>query len=97
MEVRAGAWVDSVRLRRGREWGAVRGGSGGAATSILLQPGDTVVGVAGRTDGRLVTQLQFTTAAGVTLGPVGAGAGQVSCNFFRDWLDRPPVVNKQIS
>ena len=73
----------AVRLRRGGEWGAVRGGGGGAATSIHLQPGDTVVGVAGRTDGRLVTQLQFTTAAGVTLGPVGAGAGQVSCNSCR--------------
>ena len=78
VKVRAGAWVDSVRLHRGGKWGAVRGGTGGAVTTLLLQPGDTVVAVDGRTDGRLVTQLQFTTKAGETLGPVGAGAGQVS-------------------
>ena len=78
VEVRAGAWVDSVRLHRGGKWGAVRGGTGGAVTTLLLKPGDTVVAVDGRTDGRLVTQLQFTTKAGETLGPVGAGAGQVS-------------------
>ena len=76
VEVRAGAWVDSVRLLRGGEWGAARGGGGGQPATLLLQPGDSVVAVAGTTDGRLVTQLQFSTARGATLGPVGAGAGR---------------------
>ena len=33
--------------------------------------------MAGKTDGRLVTQLKIRTKSGAILGPVGGGAGQV--------------------
>ena len=40
--------------------------------------------VAGKTDGRLVTQLKIRTKSGAILGPVGGGAGQVGiiCNLI---------------
>ena len=41
--------------------------------------------MAGKTDGRLVTQLKIRTKSGAILGPVGGGAGQVGiiCNLIR--------------
>ena len=106
-KVRAGAWVDSVRLRHGKTWGSVHGGWIGVRSQVqrcarwvwwgshhpppaawghrgrgghLVQSQDqdqVSLKVAGKTDGRLVTQLQIRTKAGAILGPVGAGAGQV--------------------
>jgi len=74
IQIRAGAWIDSIQARYGDTWGTVHGGSSGTLYVFYLNSGSSINRVEGNADGE-VDILTFYSDDGSTYGPYG-GAGQ---------------------
>ena len=83
INVRSGNRVDSFQVKYGSTWAQFHGGNGGGLNTLVLSPGERIIGVTTR-QGGVIDAIGFTTNMAVYPMWGGGGGGLLEVQLDRD-------------